>query len=187
MGTQVKKKKINIALVVVLIASFIFGVWFWMKSISTRSVAISFVESASVDDGWFKFAILNFTLPLLFCLIAAFAIELPIILFQHVMPKAIKIICKIIMFGLVVLAIYGLITFMNQTVTGTGGKIIIGIIVGIGAVIFLAPMIVAIFTNDIELPLSVSVVTAVFFALTIFILACVMYFSASYPFLALIL
>lgn len=187
MAIETKKKRINIIYVLLLIASFAFGVWFWAKSISTRSVAISFVDSAGVGDGWFQFAILNLTLPLLFCLIAAFAIELPIILLQYVMPKVLRIFYKIIMLAFVVLGTYGLITFMNETATGTGAKIFVGIIVGIASIIFFAPTIIAVFSDDVEVMANVSIVTAICFALAIFVLTSAMWLMGAYPFLGLLL
>ena len=187
MGIETKKKKINIIYIILLALAFVFGVWFWAKSIATRSVAISFVESATVADGWFKFSILNLTLPLLFFILAAFAIEIPLIMLQYVMPKFLKIIYKLLLCAVVVLGTYGLITFMNETATGTGAKIFVGIIVGIGSIIFFAPTIIAIFCNDVDVIKKVSIITAVCFVLAIFVLSSTMYLMGEYPFLGLLL
>ena len=187
MASVSKKKVAYIIYAVLLTASFVFGVWFWVKSIATRSVAISF-GSATADDGWFESSILHLTLPLTLCMVAAFAFEMPLIILQRVIPnKSMKIIYKIALFIFAVLGVVGLAVFMTASATGTAGKVIVGILVAIGGIVFFAPMFFAVFVDDFKKILIVALITAICFFLAIFTFASAMYFLAANPFLGIVM
>jgi hypothetical protein len=164
-----------------------FGAWFWYTSITTNSVAISFVESATTEDGWFTFAILNMTLPIFFFTLASFCIELPLILVQSLFPKWLKIIYKIILFALACFFVYCLVSFMCAKTDGQGGKIAVGIIMGIVGVIFFSPLFVAVISSDVKGTLGFGLATSSLFLLFIFILATAMFVLSAHTLLGLLI